>query len=97
MRGKKAYAFINRGNGHRAKGEYERAIADYDQAIRLDPKYVRPYSNRRWLSRDNLDEKSGNQGENGRIAEPYDDCRQRCRAQAVFALRLTRSVTPMPF
>jgi hypothetical protein len=28
-----------------------------------------------WVSRDNLDEKSGNQGENGWIAGPYDDCR----------------------
>jgi hypothetical protein len=49
------------------------------------------------LSRDNLDEESGNQGENGRIAEPYDDCRQRRLVQAVFALRLTRRVTPMLF
>jgi hypothetical protein len=51
-----------------------------------------------WLetvSRDNLDEESGNQGKNGRIAEPYDDCRRHPWAQAVFALGLTRGVTPM--
>ena len=51
----------------------------------------------RLLSRDNLDEKSGNQGENERIAERYDDRRWRDDAQAGFALRLTRSVTPMLF
>jgi hypothetical protein len=49
------------------------------------------------VSRDNLDEKSGNQGENGRIAEPYDDRRWRGDAQAGFAFRLTRSVTPTLF
>jgi hypothetical protein len=37
------------------------------------------------LSRDNLDEKSGDQDENGRIAEWVDDCRWRGDAQAVFA------------
>ena len=30
---------------------------------------------REWVSRDNLDEKNGNQGENGRIAELCYDCR----------------------
>jgi hypothetical protein len=37
------------------------------------------------VSRDNLAEKSGDQDENGRIAEWVDDCRWRRDAQAVFA------------
>jgi hypothetical protein len=49
------------------------------------------------VSRDNLGEKSGNQGENGRIAEPCDDRRWHPYAQADFAFRLTRSVTPALF
>ena len=32
-----AVAFYNRGNAFKAKGEYDRAIQDYGQAIRLNP------------------------------------------------------------
>ena len=39
-------AFNNRGNGYRAKGDNDKAIADYTQAIRLDPKYSYPYNGR---------------------------------------------------
>src|ERR1700686_235086 len=34
-----AIAFNNRGNGYRAKNDNDRAFADYNEAIRLDPKY----------------------------------------------------------
>src|SRR6266851_941933 len=34
---KLAEAFNNRGVGYRLKGDYDRAIADYDQAIKLRP------------------------------------------------------------
>src|SRR3984957_20775248 len=36
-----AIAFNNRGNAFHDKKEYDRAISDYDQAIKLDPKYAR--------------------------------------------------------
>ena len=42
----RSVAFNNRGNAHKAKGQLERAIADYGEAIRLDPRSVWPYSNR---------------------------------------------------
>ena len=36
----------NRGNAWRNKKEYDKAIADYTEAIRLDPKFVIAYYNR---------------------------------------------------
>jgi tetratricopeptide (TPR) repeat protein len=41
-----ALKFSNRGVEWRLKGDYERAIADYDEAIRLDPKYADARYNR---------------------------------------------------
>jgi tetratricopeptide (TPR) repeat protein len=37
-------AFINRGNAYQASGDIDRAIADYDQAIRLDPNSARAFN-----------------------------------------------------
>ena len=39
-------AFTNRGSGYANKGEYDRAIQDYDQALRLDPKNAYALYNR---------------------------------------------------
>ena len=41
-----ALKFSNRGVEWRLKNDYARAIADYDEAIRLDPKYPDAYYNR---------------------------------------------------
>jgi tetratricopeptide (TPR) repeat protein len=35
-----AFAYNDRGNSYQAIGDFDRAIADYIEAIRLDPKYV---------------------------------------------------------
>jgi tetratricopeptide (TPR) repeat protein len=41
-----AITFNNRGNAYLNKRDLDRAIADFDEAIRLDPKYDRTYGNR---------------------------------------------------
>src|SRR5262252_6072131 len=43
---KLAEAFNNRGVGYRLKGNYDRAIADYNQAIKLNAKFAIAYNNR---------------------------------------------------
>jgi tetratricopeptide (TPR) repeat protein len=43
---KLASAFISRGVAYDDKGQYDRAIQDYDQAIKLDPNYATALSNR---------------------------------------------------
>src|SRR5262245_58842711 len=43
---KLAEAFNTRGIGYRFKGEYDRAIQDYNQAIKLNAKFAAAYNNR---------------------------------------------------
>lgn len=41
-----AINYFNRGNAYREKGDQDRAIADYTQAVGLDPKYASAFNNR---------------------------------------------------
>ena len=41
-----ATAYTGRGIAYESKGEVERAIADYNKAIALDPKFAKAYTNR---------------------------------------------------
>src|SRR5215471_21477828 len=41
-----AVGFNNRGEAYRAKAQYKRAIADFDEAIHLDPKLAAAFYNR---------------------------------------------------
>jgi lipoprotein NlpI len=52
-----AWAFNNRGLAYQDKHDYDRAIADYDEAIRLDPKYDPAFNNRgaAYLAKGGLD------------------------------------------
>ena len=38
--------YVNRGNKLYSQGDYQAAISDYDEAIRLNPKYTEAYGNR---------------------------------------------------
>lgn len=42
----KAIAYNNRGNAYTGKGEYDQAILDYDELIKLDPDYAKALNNR---------------------------------------------------
>jgi Flp pilus assembly protein TadD len=42
----KATAYFKRGNAHDENDNYDAAITDYTEAIRLDPVYARAYHNR---------------------------------------------------
>ena len=41
-----AIAYNNRGNAHTERGEYDRAIQDYDQSVKIDPTYAKAFNNR---------------------------------------------------
>jgi tetratricopeptide (TPR) repeat protein len=41
-----AIAYNNRGNAYTGKGEYDKAIEDYDASIKLNPNYSKPFNNR---------------------------------------------------
>src|SRR6266511_1580538 len=45
---KLAEAFNNRAIGYRLKGEHDRAIDDYNQAIKLKAEFAAAYDNRCW-------------------------------------------------
>ena len=53
--GKLAALYDNRGVEYRSKGQHDRAIADHNEAIRLDPKYSKAYKNRGDVYRDQGD------------------------------------------
>lgn len=48
-RKKQAVYYTNRGHGWNVKGQYPKAIADYQRAIELDPAYAPPYNAVAWL------------------------------------------------
>ena len=64
-REKLATAFDNRGVAYRRKGEYDRALQDYEQAIQLNPSNATAYNNRGIIYRIN--------GEYARAIADYDE------------------------
>jgi len=58
-------AYRNRGVAYNRKGEYDRAIADLDEAIPLDPKFALAYNNRGVAYKD--------KGELDRAIADYDE------------------------
>lgn len=70
-----AVAYNDRGNAYSAKGDFDRAIADYSAAIRLDPKYAAAYGNRG----------NANSAE-GRFDRAIADCSDAIRLEPGYAL-----------
>ena len=62
---KLATAFDNRGVAYRLKGEYDRALQDYQQALQLNPSNANAYNNRGIIYRI--------KGEYGRAIADYDE------------------------
>src|SRR5580658_7639195 len=60
-----AVALNNRGNAYRFKGQFDRAIADFDQSIKLSPEYAIAFSNRGLVYWD--------KGDFDRAIKDYDD------------------------
>jgi len=58
-----AYAHNNRGGAYYYKGEVARAVAEYDQAIKLNPGYTDAYNNRCWAG-----------AVLGRVQQAIEDC-----------------------
>src|SRR5208282_5114912 len=57
-------AYNNRGNAYTGKGQYELAIRDYDESIKLNPNYAKSFNNRGIAYQ--------KKGEYGRAIEDFD-------------------------
>jgi tetratricopeptide (TPR) repeat protein len=68
-----AKTFSNRGVEWQAKGNYDRAIADYGEAIRLNPRHANAYSNRgiAWSAKGDNDRAIADYGEAIRLNPQY--------------------------
>jgi tetratricopeptide (TPR) repeat protein len=65
-----ADAFNNRGGAHYYKSEFNRALSDYGQAIKLNPKSPSAFNNRCWTS-----------AVTGRLQQAVDDCTESLRLE----------------
>lgn len=69
-----AVAFYNRGQLYAKNGDFSRAIADFDQAIRLDPSDAAAFNNRCWT-----------RGASGDLDLALQDCNDALRLRPDFA------------
>jgi tetratricopeptide (TPR) repeat protein len=72
---KDAFAWFMHGSGWNEKGEYDKAIKDYDEAIRLDPKFHQAFNNRSVSWRDKKE-----------YDKAIEDCNEAIRLEPKYAL-----------
>jgi tetratricopeptide (TPR) repeat protein len=65
-----AEIFNNRGGAHYYKSEFDRALSDYEQAIKLNPRYPSAFNNRCWTS-----------AVVGKLAQAVEDCSESLRLE----------------
>ena len=65
-----AEVFNNRGGAHYYKSEFPRALSDYEQAIKLNPKMASAFNNRCWTS-----------AVVGNLAQAVEDCTESLRLE----------------
>jgi tetratricopeptide (TPR) repeat protein len=75
----RALLYFNRGREYHHKGDLDRAVADYTQAIKIDPKYSEAYSSRGWSL--------FNRGD---VDRAFSDYNEAIRLKPTSALALTR-------
>ena len=73
MRPKFISAYGNRGNAWFKKGEWDKAIADYTEVIKLNPKLAKAYNNRgkAWFEKGDLDKAIADYNEAIKIDPQY--------------------------
>ena len=81
-----------RGEAHQSQGDYDRAIADFEQVIELDPKYTTPYNKRAWAyyAKGNFDHAIVEYDQSTKL-DPKDPTAFNGRARARMRLKATTS------
>jgi len=91
----RAFAYNNRGNAYYRKGDFDTALADYNAAIQLDPKYTFAYYNRggAWRNKGDLDRAIADYSEAIRL-DPKNAAylNERCWARAIAGRELPLAV-----
>jgi membrane associated rhomboid family serine protease/Tfp pilus assembly protein PilF len=92
----RAFAYNTRGNAYYRKGDFDTALADYNAAIQLDPKYTFAYADRgdAWLAKGDNDRAIADFSEAIRL-DPKNAAylNNRCMARAIAGRELPLAVT----
>ena len=80
-----AKAYNNRGNHYTRNGEYDRAIQDYDQSIKINPNYPKAFNNRGVAYQ--------KKGEYERATKDFDEA-YKARARLLYRIRKSRRNLP---
>ena len=93
-----AVLYSNRGVEYSAKGDHENAIADYNEAIRLDPKIAEAYNNRgnAWRNKGDYDRAIADYNEAIRLDPTPGGTSVTSTAPSLITMRRSGSIRNMP-